>query len=401
MYNPAHMLLYRRHLRTCRHRKKGQNFAGCQCPIWIDGILNGKRYRKALETCEWEKAERKKAGLESFGEDRTSKTVAEAIAAWDSYLVSQKLRESTLTKYRRLLAQFSEWCAAEGYVALRQVTVEELDAFRAFRPKIAATTSVKELQTFRGFFAFCRDRKWCDENPAKRIKTPKVPDNKIVPYTREEVSAIMAGCDEIGQQPYERVRARAMLLVMRHTGLRISDVLFLRKDQVRDGVVQLFTKKTGGHVLLPVPRELRDALDALPLPHGAKRETGYFFWNGHSKPKAILNNSERLLLSVFNKSGVRDAHAHRFRHTLATDLLGRGASEQDVADVLGISPTIVRKHYGKWSQARQNRIFELMRQYQEETIACPFCNGEGRTKAGECGQCEGAGRIHIEEKTPR
>jgi integrase len=85
-----------------------------------------------------------------------------------------------------------------------------------------------------------------------------------------------------------------------------------------------------------------------------------------------------LLLSVFTKSGVKDAHAHRFRHTLATDLLGRGASEQDVADVLGISPAIVRKHYGKWSQARQNRIFELMRQYQEETIACPFCDGEGR-----------------------
>ena len=54
------------------------------------------------------------------------------------------------------------------------------------------------------------------------------------------------------------------------------------------------------------------------------------------------------------------AHAHRFRHTLATELLGRGASFEDVADILGNSPEIVRKHYAKWSPARQARIDALM-----------------------------------------
>ena len=57
---------------------------------------------------------------------------------------------------------------------------------------------------------------------------------------------------------------------------------------------------------------------------------------------------------------MKNAHAHRFRHTLATELLGRGASFEDVADILGNSPAIVRKHYGKWSPARQSRIDALM-----------------------------------------
>ena len=39
---------------------------------------------------------------------------------------------------------------------------------------------------------------------------------------------------------------------------------------------------------------------------------------------------------------------------------GRGASFEEVADILGNSPDIVRKHYGKWSVARQNRIDELI-----------------------------------------
>ena len=63
---------------------------------------------------------------------------------------------------------------------------------------------------------------------------------------------------------------------------------------------------------------------------------------------------------MFKASGVSDAHAHRFRHTLATELLGRGASFEEVADILGNSPEIVRKHYAKWSPARQARIDELM-----------------------------------------
>ncbi len=69
---------------------------------------------------------------------------------------------------------------------------------------------------------------------------------------------------------------------------------------------------------------------------------------------------ERTLAAVFKKSGVRRAHAHRFRHTLATELLGNGASFSEVADILGNSEQIVRKHYAKWSPARQERIDALM-----------------------------------------
>ena len=40
--------LYRRHVRKCPHRAKGQAYTKCSCPIWCDGELNGKRYRKSL-----------------------------------------------------------------------------------------------------------------------------------------------------------------------------------------------------------------------------------------------------------------------------------------------------------------------------------------------------------------
>ena len=70
---------------------------------------------------------------------------------------------------------------------------------------------------------------------------------------------------------------------------------------------------------------------------------------------------ERLLGAVFEKAKVPGAHAHHFRHTFNTDSLARGGSMTDVADVLGISEHVARKHCAKWSPARQERISSFMR----------------------------------------
>ena len=66
------------------------------------------------------------------------------------------------------------------------------------------------------------------------------------------------------------------------------------------------------------------------------------------------------MLAVFSKSGVKNAHAHRYRHTLATRLLERRATFELVADMLGNTPTVVRKHYGKWSKPRKDNIDRFM-----------------------------------------
>jgi integrase len=141
----------------------------------------------------------------------------------------------------------------------------------------------------------------------------------------------------MGKASYERLRARAMILPLRHTGQRISDVATLERDRVRDGPVPLHTQKTGGAVLLPVSPALQRALDLLPAPRGAEREPWHFFWNGVTSRRAVI--------------GIAD---------LATEVLARGGTDQDAADVLGISPSIVRRHYSKWSIGRQQRIDSIM-----------------------------------------
>lgn len=351
--------LYRRHTPKCPHKSKGQDYIKCNCPIWCYGQGDdGKQIRESLKTRDWGRAGRRAAKLESPDAPRF-KPIGEAVTGFEQHI--QSLEASTQRVYCNRLRQFSAYCKRAGLEDLAEVTVDQLDAYRASRG-LARITAQKELETLRQFFSFCRDRDWIKDNPARRIKSARnIKPAEVVPYTTEEIARILGACDFIGRADYERRRARAMVLLLHHTALRISDVATLARDRVRDGQLFVRTLKTGGMVYLPVPDDLQTALEALPNPRGAGSEPRYFFWNGIASKRAVVGIAERTLAAVFKKSKVPGAGAHRFRHTLATRLLGIGATETEVGDVLGISPAIVRKHYAKWSQQRQARITSLMR----------------------------------------
>ncbi|MGA3099689.1 MAG: tyrosine-type recombinase/integrase [Bryobacteraceae bacterium] len=354
--------LYRRHLKTCPYRVKGEKWkegmvwTKCSCPIWCDGELNGKRYRHSLGTRNWGRAGLRLAKLEAPGA-RQPKPIPEAIKAFHTSVGGLAL--ATRTKYQRVLRYLEALAIKRGLRSMDEIGVEDIDAYHASRT-ISGVTWLKELEILRQFFQFCIVRKWADENPAAGVEKPKnLKLTEVVPYTREEVIRILAACDGMGRGPYERLRARATILLLRYTALRIADVALLKRDRVRDGQINVRTMKTGQCVWLPVHPELQAALDILPAPRGG--EAGYFFWSGNGAAESMVRAAERTLTAVFKAADVAHAHAHRFRHTLATELLEQGWTYEDVAEVLGNSAAIVRKHYAKWSRGRQSRLTDMMK----------------------------------------
>jgi len=279
----------------------------------------------------------------------------------------------TWKKYRCALRLLVSFCNGTGLKTLAEITPDALESFRSIR-SVGKVTWKVERQMLITFFGFCISRKWVGTNPAKELKAPRnIKPNEVVPYTLQEESKILSACDQIGGGKYnrsgagyEQLRARAMILLLRHTALRISDVCTLRKSGVSWDLekntwrVFLYTQKTGDPVFLPIPANLKLVLDALPSPRNAAENCPYYFWNGVTSRRAVVGIAERTLSAVFKKSGVKSAHAHRYRHTLATRLLELGASFEEVADILGNSPEVVRRHYGKWAKGRQANIDRLM-----------------------------------------
>jgi integrase len=281
------LTIWRRHTADCPHRDKGRDFLKCNCPLWADGYVNGRRtLRQSLKTRDLAKARKRAVLLES--PDVIFKPVGEGIAAFLGHCKSEGLTDASIAKYRNALAKLEEFCGPKGIDSIEELTTEKLDHFRAGR-NLAQITAAKELEILRVFFGFCFDRKWAKENPAKKIRLPRnIKPNEVVPFTQGELAAILGTCDTIGKRSYERLRARALILTLRYTALRIGDVSMLARDRIsRDGEkwrIFLRTEKSGQPVFLPIPPELKAALDSVPPP-ATNPQSRYFFWNGTGKPK--------------------------------------------------------------------------------------------------------------------
>jgi integrase len=87
----------------------------------------------------------------------------------------------------------------------------------------------------------------------------------------------------------------------------------------------------------------------------------YFFWSGEGNPKSCVGDWQRTFRRLGVVAGVH-IHAHRWRHTFATQLLSKGVPVSEVAAILGNSPRIIEKHYSQWIQARQDSLNAAVRE---------------------------------------
>jgi site-specific recombinase XerD len=421
----AELYAFRRHITTCKYFGPGGREVRadkCTCPFHVDGLHHAQRVRRSLKTRSRQIADRRLGELKleldaqlanapGMQTEAGARQAPGAAALTVSDAVERFLEthgaigpegkyqgdseRGTWKKYRCALRLLASFCERIGIKTVVGINLDSLEDYRKTR-SIGKVSWKVERQTLITFFGFCVSRKWISTNPAKELKAPRnLKPNEVVPYTLQEESQILKSCDEIGGgkynrsgAPYEQLRARAMIMLLRHTALRVSDVCTLRKDAISWDPEQntwrvfLYTQKTGDPVFLPIPAPLKLVLDALPLPRSAPQNCPYYFWNGQSSRRAVVGIAERTLSAVFKKSGVKDAHAHRYRHTLATRLLEQGATFEQVADIPGNSPAVVRKHYGKWSKGRQANIDRLMMAHFQSAAVTNSVTNQSHEKTG-------------------
>ena len=341
--------LFRRHTINCPHRGKGRDFLKCKCPIWADWTPpSGKRIRQRMQTRDWQIAQSKARDMEADGPE-SHQTIEIACERFVADAKSRGLKDVSIYKYKILFKQLREFADKQSISKLSEM---DLEITRLFRESWVnrGQGARKKLEYLRCFFRFCVDSGWMKTNPAKLIKLPMADDAQVLPFTPEEFEIILATCDRY-PDARNKIRTRALVLLMKNSGLRLGDAVTLARDRVKDGRLQLRTAKTGTQVSVPLPSEVLDALAAIP------KENEYFFWTGTSLVKTVTNVWEETLRRLFELSGVTNAHSHRLRHTFAVTLLERGASIESVSTLLGHKTIrITEKHYAAWVQSRQDKL---------------------------------------------
>lgn len=125
----------------------------------------------------------------------------------------------------------------------------------------------------------------------------------------------------------------------------------------------LYTQKTGVPVSFTLPQFVVEDLEACP-----RISERYWFWTGVGSKETLAGNWRRTFCGLCQIAGVEGGHPHRFRDTLAVELLLDGMPMERISVLLGHSSVkITERHYAPWVQARQAQLeSDLVRAWRND-----------------------------------
>jgi integrase/recombinase XerD len=305
------LTIYRRHQKGCKHRSQGRKHRHCQCVIWVDGILTGVEIRESLKMRDWQRAQEKIRAWEAQ-DRRTVQPEAKMIdAAWTEFLAdleARKLADSTIRKYKLLKRQMQDFAKKRGFRFLIELDLPAVSQFRAGWHD-GPRSSAKKLERLRAFLRFAMKRKWVPDNPAADLRAPRITLCPTMPFTQAEMLRILAAIDKYkdefpGRGAENARRMRALVLLLRYTGMRIGDATSLTVERIDGNKLFLYTQKTGVPVNTVLPGFVVKALDATP-----KTTEKHFFWDGALKLETIVRQLAEEIRAAFRtrESGERSS----------------------------------------------------------------------------------------------
>jgi integrase/recombinase XerD len=325
----------------------------------VDGILAGVELRESLKMRDWQRAQDTARAWEAENRRVVESEPRTINAAWVEFLAdieARKLADSTIRKYKLLNRKMEDFAKERGFRFLNEFDLTAVSQFRAGW-KDGPRSSAKKLERLRAFFRFAQKRKWTQDNPASDLQAPKVTLGPTMPFTHAEMLRILSAIDTYkdefpGRGAENARRIRALVLLLRYSGMRFGDAVSLTADRIEGHRLFLYTQKTGVPVNTVLPDFVLKALDATP-----RVTDKHFFWDGGLKLETVVGSWRKRLVRLFELAKVENGHAHRFRDTFAVELLLTGVPIERVSVLLGHqSVRITERHYAPWVRSRQEQL---------------------------------------------
>lgn len=290
----------------------------------------------------------------------------EQITDYLHYLTIERgLSENTKKSYQRDLLQYL------SFLEKQKITDwQEVDRFTvvSFLQELkedgkSSATIARMITSLRRFHQFLRQERITDHDPMQHIDSPKKQQKLPDTLSLGEVEQLLGTPDT---KETLGLRDRAILEVMYATGLRVSELINLKLNDVHleMGLLQTLGKgdkerivPLGDIAIKWVRRYLADARPYLTRRNPAE---SHLFVNNHGSGlsrQGIWKN----LKAIVQKAGIyKTVTPHTLRHSFATHLLENGADLRTVQELLGhadISTTQIYTHITK------KRMTDVYKQY--------------------------------------
>jgi site-specific recombinase XerD len=260
---------------------------------------------------------------------------------YEDYLrVQRNLSERSIYHCWRFADRFLDFRFKNRRLDLPKITAADIAQFmqhlvsrkRPFRDKTPPTH-------LRNFFQFLFRSGRTNANLAPSVlriahRHGSALPRYLMPEQVESVIAAVNADTALARRNY------AMVLLMARLGLRAREVIAIQIDDIDWRAGELLVRGKGGlHDRLPLPQDVGEALANYIRQDRVTTSRALFVW--HRAPHSPLTDSQvinDILRKAFKKAGVepptRYVGSHILRHSLATNMVRRGASLAEIGEVL-------------------------------------------------------------------
>ena len=269
------------------------------------------------------------------------------------------LSENTIGAYRRDLKKYQDYLEEEKISHIDFIDRQTIQVCLGdLHDKGASAKSIARfISTIRSFHQFALREKYAAKDPTVLIETQKYERRLPDVLEVDEVIRLLETPDMSKNNGY---RDRAMLELLYATGMRVTELIYLKVEDVNliMGFVRVFGKGNKERIV-PLGETIIDILETYietVRPQLLKKTvTDNLFLNMHGKPL-----SRQAIWKMIKQNGVKaeifkTLTPHTLRHSFATHLLENGADLRAVQEMLGhadISTTQLYTHVSK-SQIRK------------------------------------------------
>ena len=167
--------------------------------------------------------------------------------------------QNTIQSYNRDLHKMQEYFRENGISGVEEVNATSLGSYVLYLENsgMSSATVSRSIASIRSFFVYLLGRGLVSGNPTELIKPPKVEKRSPDVLTVEEVNLLLQ--QPSGSTPKE-IRDKAMLELLYATGLRVSELLRLKIDDL-DLEMNYITCSDGSkYRIIPIEADASEAL---------------------------------------------------------------------------------------------------------------------------------------------